>query len=194
MYSRITILSSSILSVLALSLCWLFVWPKEHDRNLYRNYANHALQFSPNAICQSRRKVEKEIWFAQSPNLRLEYRIESASSCLTFAPIGQKIDIVERLEQIRGWMQEKIFSGPQSTQQVRYFTARDGLYRLLSQELIADDAALALYRMAGTTLPDMRTIWSAAPYLSGEASSVAFQISGNSPHFQARNFKAQLGS
>jgi hypothetical protein len=192
MYKRLTAISAFSLLLLTFLVLWLFAWPKGHDRNVYRDYSNKTKKFSPTAICQNRLKVCKDIWFSQAPETRLHYRIESASSALTFEPRGTKIDIIEHLEQMRCWMQDKITPGASVSQQARYFTAREGTYNFLSQQLLADKATLSLYRMPGDRLPEIGRMPSCEPFLAGEAATVAFSVAGNTPKFQANDFKASM--
>ena len=194
MYKRLIPACVFCLLLLNFLILWLFAWPKGHDRNVYWEYATKTKTFSPSAICQNRLKVCKDIWFSESPASRLHYRIESASSALTFEPIGKKVDIIEHLEQMRCWMQDKITPGTNPSQQTRYFTAREGVYHFLSQQLIADKATLSLYRMAGSTLPEIGRMPSSDPFLSGEATKIAFSVAGNTPKFQANDFKASMSS
>ena len=190
MYKRLTWISSLSLLALCFLVLWLFAWPKGHDRNVYRNYSTKTKKFSPSSICQNRLKVCKDIWFTGAN--RLHYRIESTSSALTFEPRGSKIDIVEHLEQMRCWMQDKIITSPSALQHTRYFTAREGIYNFLSQQLIADKATLSLYRMPGSSLPEIGRMPAFDPFLSGEATKVAFSVAGSIPKFQASDFKASM--
>src|SRR5229473_1262499 len=58
---------------------------------------------------QQRKGVVKEIWFSQEDNSRLHYRIFSESSLLTIKPENKSFDLVEKLEKIKCWMQDKLY-------------------------------------------------------------------------------------
>ena len=144
---------------------------------------------------QQRKGVVKEIWFTQEDNSRLHYRIFSESSLLTIKPEGKNFDLIEKLEKIKCWMQDKLYdptatAGP--TQQIRFLAAQEGLYRYTTQEFLAQSVDLSLYRLSGHDLPkEMSTL---KPFLKGIAEDVSFGISGKSPQFKATHFKAQLNT
>ncbi len=190
--------TSLFLFVLCTATLWLFAWPKGSDRNAYRLFSGRSKKLASNQspICQNRLKVCKDIWFAEAGNQRLHYRIESASSSLTLEPKGHKFDVIERLEQMRCWMQDKVFTSNRNdiSQQTRYFTAREGVYHFLSQQLIAEKATLSLYRMPGDSLPEIGRMPHYEPFMSGEAKKIAFVVAGSTPTFQAFDFKASLSS
>ncbi|MBS3904003.1 MAG: hypothetical protein KGZ39_01585 [Simkania sp.] len=197
MYYRLTLCTFVILTTLTLAVLWLFAWPKKSDCSAYQLFAHQSRQAASHSapLCQNRLKVCKDIWFAEEGNQRLHYRIESASSSLTLEPKAKHIDVIERLEQMRCWMQDKLLTGTAQrnvSQQTRYFTAREGTYHFLSQQLIADKATLSLYRMPGDTLPDIGCMPEYSPFLSGEAKRIALTVAGNTPTFQAYEFKAAL--
>ena len=143
---------------------------------------------------QQRKGVVKEIWFTQEDNSRLHYRIFSESSLLTIKPTGKSFELIEKLEKIKCWMQDKLYdpaagSGP--TQQIRFLAAEDGLYRYTTQEFLAQTVALSLYRLGGHELPKEMV---AKPFLKGVAEDVSFAVSGKSPQFKAKHFKAELNN
>ena len=154
----------------------------------YRIMAQKALSES---ATQERRGVRKDIWFAQEDGTRLQYRIESDASLLTLVQDRGKFDMVENLQNIQCWMQEKIFtSGNSSMQQLRYLKADGGVYSLGKQQFEAHSVALSLFKLPGHTLvmPTNRK----GAFLRGTAEDVSFAVSGKSPQFQAHNFTASL--
>ncbi|MES2121974.1 MAG: hypothetical protein V4492_04250 [Chlamydiota bacterium] len=143
---------------------------------------------------QKRTGVVKEIWFTQEDKSRLQYRIFSQSSLLTLKPDGKKFDLIEKLDNIQCWMQDKIYAanaGAGAAQQIRYFQAQEGLYRYHTQEFLAHSVALSLYKLGGQQLP--QELGKAVPFLKGKADDVSFAISGKNPQFNAQHFKAELG-
>jgi hypothetical protein len=142
---------------------------------------------------QQRKGVVKEIWFSQEDNSRLHYRIFSESSLLTIKPEGRSFDLIEKLEKIKCWMQDKLYEptpGVGPTQQIRFLAAEEGLYRYTTQEFLAQTVALSLYRLGGHELP--KEIAASKPFLKGIAEDVSFAVSGKSPQFKAKHFKAEL--
>lgn len=143
---------------------------------------------------QQRKGVVKEIWFSQEDNTRLHYRIFSESSLLTIQPEGKRFDLIEKLEKIKCWMQDKLYEGAAGTvpsQQVRFLVAKEGLYRYATQEFLAQSVGLSLFRVNGHELP--RDLSTTKPFLKGIAEDVSFAVSGKIPQFQAKHFKAELG-
>ena len=60
-----------------------------------------------------------------------------------------------------------------------------------SQEFLAQSVALSLYRLGGHELPKEML---AKPFLKGIAEDVSFAVSGKSPQFKAKHFKAELNT
>jgi len=144
---------------------------------------------------QQRTGVAKEIWFSQEDGSRLHYRIFSESSLLTIKPEGKSFDLIEKLEKIRCWMQDKLYepaNGIGPMQQIRFFAAEEGVYRYTSQEFLAQTVALSLLRLDGHELPHDST--PLKPFLKGIAQDVSFAVSGKSPQFKAKHFKAELSA
>jgi hypothetical protein len=144
---------------------------------------------------QQRKGVVKEIWFTQEDNSRLHYRIASESSLLTVKPEGKSFDLIEKLEKIKCWMQDKLYdasAGVNPMQQIRFLAAEEGLYRYATQEFLAQSVALSLFRLQGQELPKETT--GAKPFLKGVAEDVSFGVSGKNPQFKAKHFKAELST
>lgn len=142
---------------------------------------------------QKRQSVVKEIWFTQEDLSRLHYRICSQSSLLTLKPEGKKFEVVEKLENIQCWMQDKLYAATDSIgpmQQVRFLQAQEGLYRFTTQEFLAQSVFLSLYRLIGSELPYEMTPH--LPFLKGRAEDVSFAVSGKNPQFMAQHFKAEF--
>jgi hypothetical protein len=140
---------------------------------------------------QNRSGVRKDLWLSQADRTRLHYRIDSKSSVLTLLPIDDKVDIIENLQQIQCWMQDKLYvQGSAPMQQMRFFEADQGTYQYSSQKFTANSVALSLFRIPGIQLPtavDPRTA-----FLRGIAQDVSFSVAGKTTQFQAQHFKATL--
>jgi hypothetical protein len=93
---------------------------------------------------QYRENVQKEIWVAQGEE-RLPFRLASNRSELTLIQKKGKVEGVEKMEGIDGWIQEKI-DADSSVQEVRRFQAAQGIYLYPSHEFSAQKTQVAFYR------------------------------------------------
>lgn len=142
---------------------------------------------------QNRSGVRKDLWLSQQDRTRLHYRIDSQSSVLTLLPIDDKMDIIENLQQIKCWMQDKLYAqGSVPMQQMRFFEADHGIYQYSSQRFAANSVALSLFRLPGFALPT--SVDPKTAFLRGIAQDVSFSIAGKTTQFQAERFKATLQS
>lgn len=144
---------------------------------------------------QQRKGVVKDIWFTQEDESRLHYRISSISSLLTIEPKDKGFDLIEKLENMQCWMQDKLYREAEAKaspmQQVRFLSAKEGLYHYTLQQFSAQSVALSLYRLNGHELPQRMD--KEKPFLKGIAEDISFAVSGKTPQFEAKHFKAELG-
>ena len=163
-------------------------------RKMLQDYETHSTVRSlPNAAHQIRTTVDKEIWFTQEDRTRLHYRIHGKSSLLTLEPVGKKIHIVENLNQVRCWMQDRLYvqtASNEPMQQMRFWEADHGVYRYTTQQLLAQDVNISIFRLPGHSLP--YTCDPRIAFLNGIANNVSFSITGKTPQFEANQFKATL--
>lgn len=199
MFVRLTFICSLAVALLAaiwmIQLCMV----RDKDIALYKGLmekkeiaATKTPAFS--STNQYRKKVRKDIWFAQDDASRLHYRIESLGSVLTLIPINNKFNIVESLDGIKCWMQDKLYYGNKDEipmQQTRYIEANEGIYQHATQEFVAQGVALSLFRLPGHTLPT-QLLDAKKAFLKGIASNVSFSVSGKTPQFQAKQFTASI--
>lgn len=140
---------------------------------------------------QQRQGVRKEIWFTQEDNSRLHYRIESESSQLSLIPFDKKLQLTEKLIKMKCWMQDKIYTtGKEPMQQMRFFEAEEGIYLYNTQKFFAQAVTLSLFRLPGKELPEILN--PDKSFMKGLAQDVSFSVSGRTPQFQAKQFKATL--
>lgn len=143
---------------------------------------------------QKRKQVQKDIWFSQDASTRLHYQIASVGSFLSLTPVGNHFEIVETLEEIRCWMQDKLLPASEESdpmQQTRYIEAKEGSYCHSSQEFLANDVTLSLFRIEGHTLPSGHIDENEA-FLRGIARDISFHFNGKTPQFQAAEFQATV--
>jgi hypothetical protein len=140
---------------------------------------------------QTRGGVRKDLWLSQQDHSRLHYRIDSKSSVLTLLPIDDKVDIIENLQHLKCWMQDKLYAqGDVVMQQMRFFEADQGIYQYSTQRFAANSVILSLFRVPGAVLPS--SVDSSKAFLRGIAQDVSFSIAGKTTQFQAQKFKATL--
>jgi len=145
----------------------------------------------PSSTRQHRKEVRKDIWFSQDDCQRFHYHIESEGSLLTLTPIHNKFEIVESLQGIKCWMQEKLYNQGDPMQQTRYFEASEGDYRYTTKEFLASDVTLSFFRLPGHQLPK-QSVDPKEAFLQGQAKDISFFFGGNTPQFQARQFQATM--
>ncbi|MES2344339.1 MAG: hypothetical protein V4494_00145 [Chlamydiota bacterium] len=193
MFSKITWRFSLVFTLIALlwisQVCFLRSGDLEIIKTLKKEKELATSQGAFSTTTQKREGVRKEIWFSQEDNVRLHYRIESQGSLLTFIPKENKVDIVENLDKLKFWMQDKLYTSP-VMQEMRFLEADHGTYRMTAQEFFADTVSVSLFRIPGSDLPEK--IDPRAAFLRGVSQNIFFSISGNSPQFEAENFKAHL--
>jgi hypothetical protein len=197
MFRRVTIFSLLLLGVATLFWGYSLFYVRAQDiADIKQKIREQEVTTSKSVFSttqQQRTGVVKEIWFSQEDDSRLHYRIFSESSLLTIKPEGKSFDLIEKLEKIRCWMQDKLYepgNGTGPMQQVRFLAAEEGLYRYASQEFLAQTVALSLFRLGGHELPNDSMLLK--PFLKGIAQDVSFAVSGKSPQFKAKHFKAEL--
>lgn len=198
MFSKATVLSSLLLGVVAIVWMVSTCFVRQSDIDTYKKWADQKqeIRSTPETLSstahQIRQGVCKDLWVSQEDKTRLHYRIESRSSLLTLVPEGNKVDMIENLEGIKCWVQDKLVGTPQDqpTQQIRFFEADHGTYCYTSQQFIAQSVALSLLRLPGHQLPSC--IDPQSVFLKGLAQDVTFSLVGKNPQLQAHHFKASL--
>jgi hypothetical protein len=198
MFQRMTIYTLVCLGLVCTLWALLFLCVRPRDIEACRRLQMQDKIVSSQGLVttthQQRKNVKKEIYFTQEDNTRLHYRICSESSLLTLQPHteGKKIELNEKLEKIKCWMQDKLYYSAPGTgpmQQIRFLEAQDGLYCYSSQQFLAQAVKLSLFRLPEHDLPkEIRT----TPFLKGIAKDVSFAVSGKTPSFKAQHFKAEL--
>ncbi|HNA62613.1 MAG TPA: hypothetical protein PKW79_06020 [Rhabdochlamydiaceae bacterium] len=191
MFKKTAIFSTLVLSLIASGWLFKLLYISQPDRDRYeqiRTQGKAVAQVSQNKESQQHRSgVRKDLWLAQEDKSRLHHRISSKTSVLTLVPIDDKVDIIENLQNLQCWMQDKLYP---DMQQVRFFEAEQGFYQYSIQKFTASSVALSLFRLPGSQLPS--TIDPKRAFLRGIAQDVSFAIAGKATQFQAQQFKATL--
>ncbi|NDD58199.1 MAG: hypothetical protein EBZ47_02955 [Chlamydiae bacterium] len=163
---------------------------EEYQAMIHSCFENSTQTLSE-AATQVRRMVTKDIWFAQEDHTRLHNHLESSTSILLFKPEGKNMNIIEKLQNVRCWMQEKLIEDSKSPYQLlRFVQAAEGEYSLSEQSFTASKAKLALFRLPGKEMNTSVNLHKA--FLQGDAESINFSISEKAPKFVANQFKASL--
>jgi hypothetical protein len=131
---------------------------------------------------QISRNVQKDIWLAQDGK-RLHHRINSEKSLITFLPKGHHHEVVEKMENIHGTMQEKV---NQAEETVRHFKALSGFYHYGNNEFFANEVELKLINQS---LPKPET---EKLLLSGTAEAMTLHLSDHRPKISVLKLKAIL--
>lgn len=193
---KMTLFSSILAPIFSL---WLFqvAYVRSSDIERYRDIIRQREIASSDVYSptnQHRKQVRKDIWFSQSDSSRLHYQIASEASLLSLTPTKTKFDIVESLQGVKCWMQDKLSVDPTShdkVQQARLIEAETGLYRYATQEFSANSVLLSLFKLPGHILP-FEPDQNDEPFLHGVAEDISVTFGGKTPQFQAENFEAMV--
>lgn len=196
MFRGVTLLSLLIFGICALVWGAFVSIVRPSDIAFYKKLVrDHEAASSSQALSscayQTRQGVRKDIWATQDDGSRLHYLIESEASLLSMHVKQNHFDIVENLEKIHCWMQDKLYFSTEKRpmQQVRFFEADQGTYHYSTQKFAAQSVALSLSRLGGHDLKDFDH---QNAFVRGIAEDVTFCVSGKNPQFQAQNFKASF--
>jgi hypothetical protein len=191
--------STALLSIVCIGwtagFFYYFMSPSQSDLVNYSAAVDQIQQLTIKPTLSSanqyREGVRKDIWAVQNKDSRLHYRIDSRLSTLSLVPVNDHIDAIETLEDIRCWMQEKLYlTGSHPMQQLRFFSAQSGTYEYKTQKFLAKSVELSLFRLPTHQIPNKLNMRQA--FLKGIAQDVSFSVSGDSPQFHAEHFKATL--
>ena len=197
MFKKKMIVTTAILSPCVLFFLYEMSWMHSRDLGRYEEMVKERKLASSHAHAptnQHRKGVRKEIWFSQDDCSRLHYQIASEGSLLTLTPIKNKFEVVETLQGIKCWMQDKLYEENQThtpMQQSRYIEAEEGHYRYTTQEFTANGVTLSLFHLEGHELPTEEVDENQA-FLRGVATDISFLFSGKTPQFQAGHFQATM--
>lgn len=169
--------------------------PHSFDSSFYQEQLEEkkiASSHSTDPTHQHRTGVQKEIWFTQDDSTRLHYKILSEKSVLTLLPVKNKINVVEKLQGIKCFMQDKLYySGNSPMQQTRYFEAAEGVYKYSTLEFIASQVNLSLFELPSHILPE-KPLEKTKAMIHGIAKNISFHFAGKTPQFHADHFQATV--
>lgn len=137
---------------------------------------------------QKRTHVQKDIWAVQK-NQRLHFRLQSEQSDWIISQQKGKIEAVEHLKQLTGYIQDEI-DLEHTTQRIRTFTADQATYFFPSHRFLADTVHLAFFDLPGTDLPS--SFPSEKPFLKGIAYDLDFTTTHQIPSLHAYHLQVDL--
>ncbi len=166
------------------SLCWKFSRREVHLQKIKTFAAATTGE-------QSRQQVRKDLWIVQSPSERIHDRIESEKSLLILQPKQNSIEVIEQLQGVQGWIEEKNQGSTKTASlQLRHFVAKEGIYFYKNQNFKAFNVLLSLYKIQGDPLHWEQKLHT--PFLQGTAEALNFSLQGGTQLFQATQFSASL--
>ena len=178
------LLAIAIGTIWLTSLCWKF---SQTESVMLQKTAFAAATTGE----QSRQQVRKDLWIVQSPHERIHDRIESEQSRLILRPKQNSIELIEQLQGVQGWIEEKSQNAAKNTPlQLRHFLAKEGVYFYKDQTFKAFNVLISLYKIQGNPLQWNQALHS--PFLRGTAEALNFSLKGGIPVFQATQFSASL--
>jgi len=196
MFSRCKLISTLSLALFALIWgAWVFPFHTSDVASFQKFLHDKELGKSSSVLSttkQERKAVIKDLWISEEQG-RVHHRILGSSSTLLLIPKGCHFDVVEKLEGITCWMQDKLYPATASLepeQQVRILQAKEGFYTYSNQEFLAQSVNLSLYRLTGNRLPEQIPLTN--PFLKGVAKEISFTLAGKVPQFKASQFQAEI--
>jgi hypothetical protein len=141
---------------------------------------------------QMRSGVVKEMWITEGER-RLHHRIESPRSILTALPKGNTFELIEQMQGIKCFFQEKIEDVEETgelSQHLRFIESKEGTYIYSKHCFHAEQVFLALFQLPGEHLETKLDLNQA--FLKGAAKEITFSLSHHGPSFHAEKFKAHI--
>lgn len=142
-------------------------------------------------VRQMRSDVQKDVWFCEGKD-RLHFRIHSECSELALKMADNKPEIVETLQNLECDLQDKLYfdHAGKKFQQLRHFTANEGVYLFPSHRFFAEKVNLSFCQALGHELPFFLN--PEQSFLTGYATEVSFFLSDKNPAFTASHLKAKV--
>lgn len=203
----LTLLISIALFFAGLTITYFsFFLYDDHAQETYRKLMqqadpkSHQLEAQYKAS-QQHHQVRKEIYFTQNES-RLQLLLLSANAELVLESLEGKIEMVEQMQDVNCFMQEKTYyilpDGREVTndnefngkpmQVVRYLKAKKAVYNYSSNNLKAQDVNIYQFVIPGHVLVENTN--GLHPIMSGKAEMAQIFFDSEGMHFKAKNVKA----
>ena len=156
MLKQATFIGCVLIAIITLVWGSFFLRIRPIDKSKVLNLLEREMQSKTGflSVSQKRLKVTKDIWFSQDDNSRLHHRIKSKSSLLVLKPHGEKLKLIEELNQIHCLMQERIYYNNElPMQQVRLLKASSGEYHFSEKQLLSQGVSISIYKLNTHSLP-----------------------------------------
>jgi len=197
MFAKTTFFSCLLIALFFCFFIAKFFIPRSSDYSFYRTLRSSEKpeEAPPDSVNffstkQIKEGVTKEIWLPTEEG-RINYLLKNRISTVTLLDRIQQVELVEEMEGIKCWMQDRLYREDElPMQQIRYFEAEQGVYQYNQETFLADQVNLSIFRLPGHALVSF--LDPHTPYLKGAAKHVSFSLSEKSPKFQADHFKAYL--
>lgn len=177
--------------IVALGIAWFFHSSPNRSQRVYKrlmDYSDSSRNQSSKVFKakQHRLNVSKQILFLKNHE-RLQWRLNSDSSELSFEQQEDSLELIERFKGIFCVMQEKLAKGKQM-QIVKSLSAQDAVYHYKNKQLIADQAIVAQYEIP--ELAWVNSLKDFTPFMTGKAEQIELSFKSAQPSFKAQKFQA----
>lgn len=140
-------------------------------------------------VLQYATETSKDIWINKNGS-RYHYHLEAPKSRFVMKNTLLGSEIIEEMEDMRLWMQDKVINIPKPMQEVRFIKAPKSYFLFTQHALKTEDAFMALYSTPGRELslylkPEQIT-------LRGHAKTFDILMEKGGVKFAAKDFNAQL--
>lgn len=102
-------------------------------------------------ILQQAQGETKDLWM-QKNGKRLHFHLESPKTRLIMKHVNEKHTLVEELEEMRLWMQDKLPSSEHKNQQIRFIRSPFSTFDFSTQTLATENTFIAIYTTPGEEL------------------------------------------
>lgn len=139
---------------------------------------------------QKRKEGTKDIWIVKD-GIRYHHHVKAPTSTLTVIPREKNLELVENIENMRCWYQEKKFMKDHIAQQrIHYYKAANGMYLYHGHELLSQDLFVAIYDCEGSDIKyEIQPLFL---YFKGTAQDSVIQFVDKTPQFHATDFHAVI--
>lgn len=188
MLKQVTSLAFIFLMALT-GLCIYYVFMRAPLNNKVPKQSIVSKKVNSDLTKQIRRHVQKDLWIS-SDDSRLHHQMISPYSTLVASPKGNHVELIEVMQGMKCYLQEKIETEKDPVQHIRLIESDLGTYRYADHHFDAPQVFLALFRLPGNHLNTHLDLDTA--FLKGVAEDVSLSFTQNSPDFQAKKFKANV--
>lgn len=170
---------------IAVCLCLISLFTvSAKDEKAYRklvesaNPINSNIKAVPYTAQQQRKGVQKDILFSQGAD-RLQIQLSSSDSVLVLDRQENKMEIVEKMQNVRCVMQEELYYSPpdlKPMQHLRCIEADHATYHYKNDHIMAEDVTISRYSVPGHTL--VTSFDGLKPEMRGKAKNVEYALKG----------------